>query len=135
MVTEEVPCVAPKPLPQMVTHAPLLFWPPVMGPLSRSEKKMRGGALCAKTSVLERTSNNRGPSLENLSINRSKIWCNKKQIQQYKKPLRRWDRCAGFHGSRTFCSARIHRGDHVEILLSRNGRCIGEEKGCRGQRG
>src|ERR1700761_5096442 len=35
MVTVEVPCVAPNPLPQIVTQTPLLLWPPVFGPLSR----------------------------------------------------------------------------------------------------
>src|SRR5215470_5704398 len=54
MVTEEVPCVAPKPLPQIVTQTPLLFWPPVLGPLSRSEKKIRG-ADCADARVADRS--------------------------------------------------------------------------------
>src|SRR5437899_212811 len=84
MVTEDVPCVAPNPFPQRVTHAPLLFCPPVLGPLSRSEKKMRGGALCAETSANETASNNRDPSLENLSINHSRICKRAKNAMPYK---------------------------------------------------
>src|SRR5579859_1616717 len=52
MVTRERPRSAPKFLPQIVTQTPLLFLPPVLGPLSRSEKKMRGGAgkgACAES--------------------------------------------------------------------------------------
>src|SRR5690242_9218820 len=105
MVTEEVPCVAPNPLPQRVTHVPLLFWPPVLGPLSRSEKKMRGGALCPKNSVNERTSSNRNPDLKNFSINHPKIGETKNKYGNTKGPLlRRRNRYAGLHGSRTFCS-------------------------------
>src|SRR5690349_9234409 len=43
IVTVEEPRSAPKPLPQIVTQTPWFFCPPVLGPLSRSEKKMRGG--------------------------------------------------------------------------------------------
>src|SRR5437868_4196244 len=43
MVTVDPPRSAPKPLPQIVTQAPWFFCPAVLGPLSRSEKKMRGG--------------------------------------------------------------------------------------------
>jgi hypothetical protein len=32
-------------LPQIVTQTPWFFCPPVLGPLSRSEKKMRGGMV------------------------------------------------------------------------------------------
>src|SRR5450432_6012 len=38
----ELPRSAPKPFPQMVTHSPALFSPPVLGPDSRSEKNTRG---------------------------------------------------------------------------------------------
>jgi len=46
MVIVDAPRSTPKPLPHIATQAPLLFCPPMFGPLSRSEKKMRG-AVCA----------------------------------------------------------------------------------------
>src|SRR5690349_9317067 len=48
MVTVEPPRCAPKPLPQIVTQTPWFFCPPVLGPLSRSEKKMRGGSMVVR---------------------------------------------------------------------------------------
>src|SRR5579859_7461346 len=47
MVTVEAPRSVPKPLPQIVTQTPWFFCPPVLGPLSRSEKKMLGGIVAA----------------------------------------------------------------------------------------
>jgi hypothetical protein len=47
MVTVDVPCVAPNHFPQSVTKTPLPLAPPLLGPLSRSVKKILGGALCA----------------------------------------------------------------------------------------
>src|SRR5213075_630933 len=71
-VTVAAPCVAPKPLPQMVTQTPLLLWPPALGPLSKSEKKMRGGAACAHTNPADNSKANNEPIFEpifkNLSI-------------------------------------------------------------------
>jgi hypothetical protein len=59
--------VAPKPLPQIVTHTPLLFWPPVFGPLSRSEKKMRG-AICADMHAADKNKDKIETIFKNLSI-------------------------------------------------------------------
>src|SRR6266481_1080897 len=50
-VTVELPLAAPKPFPQIVTHAPLLFCPPVFGPLSRSEKKILGDEGCPRRQI------------------------------------------------------------------------------------
>jgi hypothetical protein len=47
MVTVELPCAAPKPLPYTVTNAPLPSCPPVFGPLVRSVKKRRKPAMGA----------------------------------------------------------------------------------------
>jgi hypothetical protein len=51
-----------------VTHTPLLFWPPVFGPLSRSEKKMRGGAICADMNVAQKSKERTETIFRNLSI-------------------------------------------------------------------
>src|SRR5579864_3400806 len=48
IVTVEAPRDAPKPLPQIVTQTPWFFCPPILGPLSRSEKKMRGGIVVVR---------------------------------------------------------------------------------------
>jgi hypothetical protein len=52
----------------MVTHVPLLFWPPVLGPLSRSEKKIRGGAACAHTKAADSSKDKSKPIFKNLLI-------------------------------------------------------------------
>jgi hypothetical protein len=58
MVTVEEPRSAPKPLPQIVTQTPRFFCPPLLGPLSRSEKKMRGPDWAARESGSARRKTN-----------------------------------------------------------------------------
>src|SRR5262249_15904746 len=48
MVSDEVPRLAPKPKPYTVTMAPLLLGPPLLGPLCRSLKIIRGARAWAR---------------------------------------------------------------------------------------
>src|SRR5882724_146340 len=96
---------------------------------------MRGGALCAESSAAETSSSNREPILDNVSINHSKIWRKQKQAQQNASHSGRWDGHGNFNGSRTLRTAYVQGSDYIEIFLSRNGRCVREEKGCRGHCG
>src|SRR5258707_14610398 len=102
----------------MVTHAPLLFCPPVMGPLSRSEKKICGGALCAETSATEKISNSREPIFDDLSINHSNLANSKHRgAEQNVSYSGHRDGHSHLSGRRALRTACIQRGDHIEIFL------------------
>ena len=52
----------------MVTQTPLLFCQPELGPLSRSEKKIRGGADCAHTNAADKIKDKSEPIFKTLSM-------------------------------------------------------------------
>src|SRR5579864_195810 len=99
----------------MVTQTPLLFWPPALGPLSRSEKKMRGCA-CAHASAADSSKVSNEPIFKNLSI-ATPLGSFTKRICRL--PISGDGNGNGdFRRGRTLRAAGIQRSNHVKVLFA-----------------
>src|SRR5882724_5169524 len=117
----------------MVTQTPLLFWPPEFGPLSKSEKKMRGGAVCAYTNAAASSKDKSETIFTNLSIGTPNLIIGR-QVRIAAQLLGHWYSHGNLDGSRTLRAVGIHGGDHIKILLARNRCRIGKEQTGRRKR-